>query len=1616
MKKILSIFLSMVLVIGLIPSPIFALPDGVSISNPGNDLASVLPTSLQNGQLWTDKSVSYAGDGIFDITLTAIGQDYKVENPPKKLDVILALDFSYSMNSNSKLSNEKNAAKAIASSLIDMGHRVAIIKYNDEASLEYNFSTNKTNVRNKIDQSFSGTYTDIQNAFLVSENTFINRPNKSNQPVLILISDGEPTIYHSNLDDHSINSQRHQNASSGQNYIDWTVAQGMKLKEGPDEEDPSDDVLIYTIGYDLSGNTTAAKTLRPATPKYWENSYIIGSDYTALYNALNAITQSFSASKPLDYITNTGYTDLIIEDVMGPGFELLGALPSGVTQSGSTLTWTLNGDDLKTMPVDSTTVDPLKVNRVTFKVKVKDNAQKNVQLFTNESAKATFSVNAENPFYPNSPLEQLVTLTNKGWLTLIAPDVTITITVNKTISGPVTSVPRTFTFSVYDSAIGGTVMDGPESITITGAGSGSTTLTFSVPYNYFTNNQATFHVQENETTEPEFWTYQNDEREVVNITRANPSGTASFENKYAPKGKLIVKKAWEGGTPENITFKLYRETATDVWEVVSEGHTILANNQDGLPITGLALDTNYKVVEDFLQDYTPTYSPNQIIFSSAEIAAGGDLTKTITINNEYKTPIGKIKVTKIWNDSDFNAIDRPSSLTFNISGPNGLTDTLTLYGPNWEDTYETEVFGLYTFTEVVPQDYQVDGNPKFQTILKLPVEDREKSLTFSNTYVEPRGSLTVEKIWASENNDFAVYRPDTITIKLYLDGADTGKFVILPENDATPWEYTFDDLDFGVYTVEEITVDDYTVTYSDAVTLSKHGATPSDISTRTGRIEVTNTFNNPKGMITVNKQWVESGVDTSVVRPTTLTFDLYKGTALHDTVTLPVTSDTMSHSFTDLPLDGSLYTVIESSADASKLAQYEPSLTYGGANASFDGITLGPDYRSGTVTLINTYAKGTVTVIKDWDDGDNPDADLPSTAWITLKQVIIPDPIPPTFEELYNEETELMELVEVDPGNPNPDPVVSYIGPKAITRPASSVVFYDLPIGDNITYTVTEDNIPYYSTTFSINGFVLNENNQNQIVTVTNEYTNPKGQLTVTKGWSHGNNPNQPTEVTVELYENTVFKESKTFVGSYTFTELDLGKTYTIKELEVPNYSPNYNGFVSYTPSKGETTVAPGSALITNAYIPEVGDVEVNKVWVGNEEDEITVILHRYLDGERDETFVRTADLSASEEDPDLDWRAVFKGLELYGPGGVKYDYSVSETGDNLALYDSDLGGSVKLVVGQMQTLTITNTYSPNKGSLEIKKIWLDDQGEPMEPEYPSIEVVLLVNGEREQSYMLLDESNDWTVLRSGLNVENTYSIEEITEFEEFETTHDPVSVVFDAENLSAEITITNQRTPDNPQIEVIKTVSNGSQQLSGGTVTFNYTVVLKNIGNRTLNNLTIIDDMDGPSTATMTYNPVPDDTSEDGVIYYLLTDLLPGKELSFNYSVTVNRLGTYNNLVTGFGYFIEEEISDTDDADATVTQQPTEPSSETPTETTTETPTEPPTSPTTEATTETTEDITEETIPEAAPTEELVELFEEDTPLGEALPQTGQLPAELFYSIGGLISAAGVFMKKFRR
>lgn len=1750
-KRIFSLLLTFVLVFGMIPAPTFALPAGVTIQNPGNDPQTALPTSLDNGEIWTDKSVRYLGsadpndplNGQFEIMLRAAGQDYKEVQQTANFDIILALDFSLSMNEGNptKLSKLRTAAKAIAAQLVgssgnETGNRLAIIKYSTMADVSLNFSTSLSAINSTIDASYSQSYTNIQNAYLKAEETFEGRSDKTRKPILIMISDGAPTVFHSSLAEHTPDN-RSQNVSSGANYVWWTVKQGMRLKLGPDGIVSDDDVPIFTIGFDLVGNSIATATLQPDatntaayrptihsgetrnitatawyrvtsqnsttlyspietkdpevlnyspwvpfslegnTPpqndinkitvsgnsdqvgtgsnrkfyklgnrndkeyrnitsaqepfnhKYWTNGFIIGSSYDDLYETLDEISQNFLNTKPLKFNIGTGYENLVVEDVLGGGFEVLGLLPAGVSHASGVVTWTIDGNSFPTMAPDSLALDPSKVSEVKFIVKIKDSTAINTTHYTNSAAKGIFNVAVSNPKYPDDELSQEQILPNNGWLTLAAPPVPATITVTKQITGPVTATDRTFSFTLYDALSGGNAIAGPIQVTVNGASSSSNTFNFNIPYNGFNgNDQATFYVQENDTTSDPFWSYDNAPRKAITVTRGTPTGSVTFTNAYAPKGKLTVFKSWFGNGPtSDITFKLMKKVDNE-WVLDSSGWEIEKDDAGGVSITGLALDTEYLVVEDFLQDYTAAYDPASVVFSTAEIVAGtaGALEKSITIKNTYVQPKGKIIVKKIWDDEAFDAIDRPNTLTFNISGPNGFTGTLTLEADeqgNWSKAFETYVFGEYTFTEVVPLDYEALMNPKSQTISISPVDARVAELTFTNKYIEPKGKITVEKKWAGENDDYASYRPASITLNLYLDGGETPVgSVTLPQQDGTPWEHTFEGLDFGTYHVEEISVPDYTVTYSDPVTIAKHGDLKSDVSTRIGRIVVTNTFNNPTGYIYVEKKWAETendpNFDPNVVRPQTLTVELRKDGSVVDSVEFSDVNG-WSHTFKELPLDGSVYTVTEFSTDGSKLDSYTPFMNYGGDSASGAGVVMSPSARKGSASILNTYARGTVAITKNWVDGDNPVGERPQTAVVHLYQIVQPEPIEPTFVDVIDPDTEEVTQVMVDPGDPAPAAVTNFIGTKPITRPNLTVVFYDLPMGDNISYYVLEDEIPFYNTTME-DDFILNDNHPNHIVKIKNEYTNPKGELTVNKSWKHGNNPNPPSEITVELYENDVLKDTQTFSGSYTFKGLDLGKTYTVVEKPIFNYAaPDYNGFVSYVPVKGSNAVAPRVVNIENTYIPEIGDLEVVKNWVGKVGADITVTLHRYVGDDQDEAFVRTAVLSA-DEDPEKDWRHVFKGLELYGPGGVAYSYRVQESGDDLSLYDAVIGGPVSLVVGQQQSIVITNTYSPNKGRLVITKEWLNSDEEPMDPEYPSVTVRLVVNGVPEESTMVLDAQNNWTFVRSNLNAENTYAVEELDTFEEFVVSYSAENVTFDAENLERTITVFNTRTVDDPRIEVTKVASVSNLQLVGGTATFEFAITLKNVGNRTLYALTVVDEMTGPDGATMTYSPEPDDVGEDGVVFYLEMSLAPGESTVFNYTVTVNRIGVYDNTVVGYGYHIEDRISDTDDARVSVTETPatTEQTTEPPTDPTTE----PPTTPTTEGTTEsTTEDIPDEDVALGLDIdliydepEELI-VDEEDVPLGSALPQTGQLPAGLFYGFGGLITAAGTFMKRKR-
>ncbi len=1481
-KKIFSLIMVASILIGMLPTSASALAAGLQIKagSIGADGETNLPSSLGNGQIWTDKSVipDSSNPGEFTIKLRATGQDYKISIPGErqKLDVVLVLDVSKSMNdkpagqTKTKLEAMEDAAKAAVSSLLSVsGNRVAIVSYSDSATRKTGsnnssaFLTNANTLNSAISGLSADGYTNIQNAFLIAQQIIAARTVNNNKPVIILMSDGEPTVYHTSLTNHT-DSNRTRNMSSGSNFVWWTIQQAMKAKN------EISDLRIYTIGFGVGSNAYAVATLMPTAAntapyrpaqttfnhKYWEEgSSITSNGAQDLFDTFTRIIDTLISSKPTS-VTNEGiHTGIAIEDFIGEGFEVVEPLPDGLTQVGNKITWTIGGDEFKTMPYDSTSLDTNKIHEKTFKVRISDNATVAKEYKTNASAHAKFNVSGDNPYY-NEIGDVTVQLTNKGWLTLEPiPPMQAVVKINKVVNGPI-SGEHTFTFDIYgpnrtklnDSDITITVDESNKSRSVE--------VPVELPYNMYVNGKATLSVEERVPTPmPVHWTYDMVKTVVFTQGNINEMKKVTFINTYAPKGTLTVTKLWGESEPaSDITFELQKKVSENNWVKVGESSYIIPKGSTtGVSISDLELGVEYRVVETSIADFNTEYSPEYVVFTP------DNLNKTITITNTYQQPVYEITVNKVWDDNDNEAGDRPTSIQFKVFDSTGTQkDTLEIQpdaNGNWSGVFETTVADTYTFEEIVPKDYVVDAETKNAVVTN---GDRTESITFTNRYVVPTATLEIIKVWEGENGDRR-FRPDDITVNVYKDNAEE-PFASVTLEASEGWKKKLTELDFGTYSVEEVSVSDYTTGYtSNPVTLVKDGE-------RNGTIVITNYFSNPTGEITVNKTWADRGVSIDEIRPNSITITL-TNVAIEPLTAVLSDDNGWTYTFNGLPLSGT-YTVTESD-DSGKLVNYRLS---GNTSVVLDNIN-----RKGTLNLTNTYAKGTITVTKEWVDLNNPEADLPANATITLKKRV--------------------EGTENTTGDG-----IFVVDTVTLTRGSFSHTFYDLELSDGekvVTYFVEEYGILFYTTSIDNEFVVLDNDNPNGAFTVTNTYTDPKGSLTVYKEWNHGNNPSdkQPDSVTVKLYKNGVFLTEAAFTGSHTFVDLELGAEYTIVEAAVDNYSTGFSGSESYTPSKVNGSVPEGSITITNTYIPETGAIKVSKVWEddGPIADEITVSLRRSYGENSDSGWVRT--LTLNDENG---WTDTVTGLELYGPGGVPYRYSAIEQAfENSVLYRVENLTTPTLIKGETAEITIRNIYTPEKGTLIISKVW---EGEDYTPD--EIEVRLIVNGKPEETTMVLNNENSWTVELNNLNVNNTYSVEEVDPAEEYEVSYSSDNITFSTENLEQEIVITNTRTEDMPELELIKTTNTPSIVLSGGTGTFSYQLEIKNTGNRTLRNVSVVDEMDLDGV-----NYVYSEgwtKLEDGVFErYVADTMAPGAVKHISYTVTVNRAGTYNNTATATGYYM---------------------------------------------------------------------------------------------------------------
>ena len=313
--------------------------------------------------------------------------------------------------------------------------------------------------------------------------------------------------------------------------------------------------------------------------------------------------------------------------------------------------------------------------------------------------------------------------------------------------------------------------------------------------------------------------------------------------------------------------------------------------------------------------------------------------------------------------------------------------------------------------------------------------------------------------------------------------------------------------------------------------------------------------------------------------------------------------------------------------------------------------------------------------------------------------------------------------------------------------------------------------------------------------TFTNVYTPAKTQVPVKKVWNDSDNQDgkRPESITVKLLADGVetgqtreLNAANNWQAIFTNLDADKGGTpiaYTIEEVSVAEYESKVTG--------DATT----GFTITNSYTPGKTQVPVKKVWNdaenqdGKRPDSITVKL--LADGQ---DTGKTLELNKENN-----WSGSFTDLDV-NKAGKAIKYTIEEV--SVAEYESKVTGDATT------GFTITNSYTPGKTQVPVKKVWNDSENQDgKRPD--SITVKLLADGQDTGKTLELNKDNNWSGNFTDLDVNKAgkaivYSVVEVTVTGyNSEVTGAPVSG----------FTITNNYTPETVNVKATKNWDDANNQ-----------------------------------------------------------------------------------------------------------------------------------------------------------------------------------------------------------
>ncbi len=818
-------------------------------------------------------------------------------------------------------------------------------------------------------------------------------------------------------------------------------------------------------------------------------------------------------------------------------------------------------------------------------------------------------------------------------------------------------------------------------------------------------------------------------------------------NTYVPAtiDEIIVEKVWDdddnkdNSRPDEITIHLLANN-----KPFGEPMTMTASTQwqpikfENLPMFAGGELIDYSIMEEEIYDDAGTLKYSYVVEESES-----DGNPFFTITNTYPANPVEVSVTKVWNDEDNQDGIRPDAVTIQLlgDGKEYQKERLTAdENGNWTHTftnlpmYNAGVGIVYTVAEVEVEGYTTEITG-----------DAENGFTVTNTH-EPAnydddeedgyGPIIVTKTWDDSNNKEG-FRPESITVTLYADGAPTDNTVTLSE--ANDWTAAFGEVPVFAkgakiaYSVQEGTLPEgYTVATSSSVEETADNVKSLKFTITNSRtVDVTHS-------VTVTKVWDDAN-DQDSKRPESIEVTLVaNGKPTESTAILRGEGNEWTYTFKGLQKYANgeeiVYTVDEETVPK-------------GYTKSINGTTITNTHKPATYDEDDTDGYGPITITKYWDDADNQDGKRPESITVTLSADGV-EPKSYTISGSANANTWTYTI---------PDAYPVFAG------------------GEEIEYTLTEAEVEGYSAKVAPSAIETFKG----AFTITNTHEPETVDITVVKEWNHesdaGNtNSNIPTESTFHLLKNNEHDETRKVTlragddGKWSNEEL----TYTWENL--PKYE---NGeLVDYAVLEGDVKdytaahVQKGNTFtVTNKFDPEAAtQITVGKVWNddhnrdGLRPDTVVVGVYSYNTsaGETEddakpvvkegEHYQITLTPKTTQESPTA-WGGIFTGLETVE--GIEYIVKEVTVPEGYTSVVTKTEGT--------HDFTITNTlitYDPDTPDpdpdpdptdpifdrLTVTKVWADKADQ--DGKRPDSITVKLMNGQKVVETLIMNGTGDtWT-------------------------------------------------------------------------------------------------------------------------------------------------------------------------------------------------------------------------------------------------------------------------------